>query len=162
VNLVSSSLMSSIETSALDSNAEYLGVTTLQLMENAGRSVADLIANRFGAGSTVIVYSGTGRNGGDGMVAARHLAGKGLNVVLRLVGASKTITDPVVRQNWLALKTMTMSAKIEECGDSSLLTRTDSDVLVDAVLGTGAKGQLRQPIRRAVQVINESRGFKVQ
>ena len=159
--MVSSSPMSSIETSALDSNSEYLGVTTLQLMENAGRSVADLIANRFGAGSSVIVYSGTGRNGGDGMVVARHLAGRGFNVVLRLIGASKTITDPIVRQNWLALKTMTRSVKIEECGDSSLITRTDSDVLVDAVLGTGAKGQLRQPIRRAVQAINESRGFKV-
>jgi NAD(P)H-hydrate epimerase len=130
-------------------------------MENAGRSVADFVAARFGAGSSVVVYAGTGRNGGDGMVVARHLAGRRFNVALRLVGASKTITDPIVRQNWLALKAMTVSLKIEECGDSSLLSRTESDVLVDAVLGTGAKGKLRQPILRAVQTINESRGFKV-
>jgi len=159
--LVSSSPLNSVETSVLDKNAEYLGVSTLQLMENAGRSVADLIAARFGAGRSVVVYSGVGRNGGDGMVVARHLSGKGFKVVLRLVGISKTITDPIVRQNWLALKSMTATVKIEECGDSSLLSRTDSDVVVDAVLGTGAKGKLRQPILRAVQTINESRGFKV-
>jgi NAD(P)H-hydrate epimerase len=130
-------------------------------MENAGRSVAELIAARFGTGSSVVVYSGTGRNGGDGMVVARHLAGRGFNVILRLVGPSKKIADPIVRQNWSALKTMTASVRIVECDDSSLLSRTDSDVLVDAVLGTGAKGQLRQPIRSAVQAFNGSRGFKV-
>jgi len=130
-------------------------------MENAGRSVADLISARFGTGSSVVVYSGTGRNGGDGMVAARHLAGRGFKVTLRLVGNSKTITDSVVRPNWYALKSMTASVNVEECGDSSLLSKTQSDVLVDAVLGTGAKGKLRQPMLRAVQVINESGGFKV-
>ena len=159
--MFSSAPLSSAETSALDSNAEYLGVSTLQLMENAGRSVADFVAARFGAGSSVIVYAGAGRNGGDGMVVARHLAARQFKVVLRLVGSSKTITDPIVRQNWLALKAMTASLRVEECGDSSLLSRTNSDVLVDAVLGTGAKGKLRQPILRAVQAMNESRGFKV-
>ena len=153
--------LSSAEASVLDSNAEYLGVSTLQLMENAGRSVADLIGGRFGAESSVVVYSGIGRNGGDGMVVARHLACRGFKVTLRLVGTSKNITDPVVRQNWLALQSMTASARVDECVDSSLLSKTDADVIVDAVLGTGAKGKLRQPILRAVQVMNESRGYKV-
>jgi len=130
-------------------------------MENAGRSVADLISNRFGTNSWVIVYSGTGRNGGDGMVVARHLAGRKFRVALRLVGNSSSITDPIVRQNWVAVKLMSTSMKIEECRDSSLLTKSKSDVLIDAVLGTGAKGKLRQPILRAVQAMNESSGFKV-
>jgi ADP-dependent NAD(P)H-hydrate dehydratase / NAD(P)H-hydrate epimerase len=130
-------------------------------MENAGRSVVDLIAARFGAGSSVVLYSGTGRNGGDGMVAARHLAGRGFKVALRLVGSSKTITDPLVHANWFALKSMTESTQVQECADSTLLTRTESDVVVDAILGTGAKGKLRQPITHAVEAINESGGFKV-
>lgn len=159
--MVSSSPISSVDASILDSNAEYLGVSTLQLMENAGRSVADLVTSRFSAGSSVVVYSGTGRNGGDGMVVARHLACRGFKVMLRLVGTHRGITDPIVCQNWLAVKSMTETVKIEECGDSSLLSKTDSDTIVDAVLGTGAKGKLRQPILRAVQAINESRGFKV-
>ena len=159
--LVSRSPLSSAEAAILDRNAEYLGVSTLQLMENAGRSVAELIATRFGTGSSVTVYCATGRNGGDGMVAARHLACRGFNVMLRLVGNSKMISDPIVRQNWVALKSMTTSVKVEECADSSMLQKTESDVIVDALLGTGVKGKLRQPILRAVQSINESRGFKV-
>jgi NAD(P)H-hydrate epimerase len=130
-------------------------------MENAGRSVADEISSRFGRGSSVVVYSGTGRNGGDGMVVARHLAGRGFIVNLRLIGNSVTITDTIVLQNWLALKSMTMSVKLEECRDSSYISESVSEVVVDAVLGTGVKGKLRQPILRAVQAINGSRGFKI-
>ncbi len=80
---------------------------------------------------------------------------------MRLVGDARTITDPIVLQNWFALRSMSSSVKIEECRDSSSLSESDSDVLVDAVLGTGVKGRLRQPILRAVQVINASRGFKL-
>jgi NAD(P)H-hydrate epimerase len=95
------------------------------------------------------------------MVAARHLAARKFNVTVKLVGDSRAITDPIVLQNWIALRSMSTSVKIEECRDSTLLSESDSDVLVDAVLGTGVKGRLRQPILRAVQVINGSRGFKV-
>ena len=95
------------------------------------------------------------------MVAARHLAARKFKVTLRLVGDARAITDPIVLQNWLALRSMSSSVKIEECRDSSSLSESDSDVLVDAVLGTGVKGKLRQPILRAVQVINASRGFKI-
>ncbi len=145
----------------LDRNSEYLGVSTLQLMENAGRSVADEITTRFGRGSSVVIYGGTGRNGGDGMVATRHLAGRGFKVTYRLVGEARAISDAATLSNWRALQAMSSTVKIEELADSSSLSETDSDVLVDAMLGTGVKGKLRQPILRAVQVFNLSRGFKV-
>jgi len=145
----------------LDRNSEYLGVSTLQLMENAGRSVADEITARFGRGSSVIIYGGTGRNGGDGMVAARHLAGRGFKTTYRLVGGSGAISDPTTLKNWRALQAMSSTVKIEELADSSSLAESDSDVLVDALLGTGVRGKLRQPILRCVQVFNLSRGFKV-
>jgi hydroxyethylthiazole kinase-like uncharacterized protein yjeF len=147
--------------SVLDKNAEYLGVSTLQLMENAGRSVADEITSRFGKGSSVMIYGGTGRNGGDGMVVARHLVGRDFKVVYRLVGQQENVVDYSVCRNWLALKAMSSTVKIEEFRDSSMLTESESDVTVDALLGTGVKGKLRQPILRAVEVINSSGGFKV-
>ena len=159
--MIHDSSLDSVEASTLDRNSEYLGVSTLQLMENAGRSVADVISARFGTGSSVLVYSGVGRNGGDGMVAARHLAARKFKVTLRLVGDARTITDPIVLQNWFALRSMSSSVRIEECRDSSSLSESDSDVLVDAVLGTGVRGRVRQPVLRAVQAINGSRGFKV-
>jgi NAD(P)H-hydrate epimerase len=145
----------------LDRNSEYLGVSTLQLMENAGRAVADEIATRFGTGSSVIIFGGTGRNGGDGMVAARHLAARGFKVTYRLVGEGRAIQEPTALTNWRALQAMSSTVKIEELSDSSSLAETDSDVLVDAMLGTGVRNKLRQPILRAVQVFNLSRGFKV-
>jgi hydroxyethylthiazole kinase-like uncharacterized protein yjeF len=153
--------LTSLETRVLDKNSEYLGVSTLQLMENAGRSVADEITSRFGKGSSVVIYGGPGRNGGDGMVAARHLAGRGFKVVYRLVGHQESIVDLSVHRNWLALKTMSTTVKVEELTDSSALAELQTDVTIDALLGTGVKGKLRQPILRAVEVINSSGGFKV-
>ncbi len=145
----------------LDRNSEYLGVSTLQLMENAGRAVADEISARFGAGSSVVIYGGTGRNGGDGAVVARHLAGRGFNVSFRLVGNEEAISDSAALHNWLALKAMSATVRIDEYRDSSTLSESNSDIVVDALLGTGVKGKLRQPILKAVAVINGSRGFKV-
>ena len=145
----------------LDVNSEYLGVSTLQLMENAGRSIADEITARFGKGSSVVIYGGTGRNGGDGMVAARHLASRGFKATYRLVGEGSAVSDPATAKNWQALKAMSSTVKIEELHDSSALSESHSDILVDALLGTGVKGKLRQPILRAVEVINASRGFKI-
>ena len=145
----------------LDRNSEYLGVSTLQLMENAGRSIAEEITVRFGRGSEIVIYGGTGRNGGDGMVAGRHLAARGFKVTYRLVGEESVISDPSALCNWNALKAMTSTVKIEKYPDSSSLSEVNSDVIVDALLGTGVRGKLRQPIMRAVQVINASGGFKL-
>jgi hydroxyethylthiazole kinase-like uncharacterized protein yjeF len=153
--------LTSLEATILDRNSEYLGVSTLQLMENAGRSVADEIVARFGAGTSVVIYGGTGRNGGDGMVVARHLAARSLKVSYKLVGNENSISDPTVLRNWRTLKSMSRTVKIEVDADSSSLAESDSDVVVDALLGTGVRGKLRQPIRRAVEVINASGGYKV-
>jgi hydroxyethylthiazole kinase-like uncharacterized protein yjeF len=153
--------LSSVATMILDLNSEYMGVSTVQLMENAGRSVADEIAARFGKGSSVVIYGGTGRNGGDGMVVARHLAGREFNVNYRLIGDEKSIQDPTVLRNWFALKAMSTSVRIDQYRDSTALSEVDSDVVVDALLGTGVKGKLRQPVQMAVEVINKSGGFKV-
>jgi hydroxyethylthiazole kinase-like uncharacterized protein yjeF len=155
------SALSSLETRILDRNSEYLGVSTLQLMENAGRSVADEIGARFGKGSSVVVYGGTGRNGGDGMVAARHLAGRGFNVAYKLVGYQAAISDPAALVNWRALKSMSLTVKIDEYHDSTSLSESNFEIVVDAILGTGVRGKLRQPILRAVEVVNRSSGYKV-
>jgi len=70
-------LLSSGEMRAVDLNAQYLGFSDIQLMENAGSAVAREVCQRFKKDAEVIVLAGTGGNGGDGMVAARHLASEG-------------------------------------------------------------------------------------
>jgi len=153
--------LSSSEIAALDSNSEYLGVSTLQLMEIAGRSIADEVEARFGRGASVTVFGGTGRNGGDGMVAARHLSARGFKVLFVLVGDERLIKDTSVLANWTTLRAMKSTVKLETCQDSSIIPKFDSDVLIDAMLGTGMHGKLRQPLLRAVQMVNSCAGFKI-
>ncbi|MEM2897160.1 MAG: NAD(P)H-hydrate dehydratase [Candidatus Bathyarchaeia archaeon] len=149
------------EMRALELNSEYLGITPLQLMENAGKAVADEIVKRFEKTSKVIVFAGVGRNGGDGMVSARHLADAGFKIEFHLVGKEEEITEDAVLSNWKAIKNMGSSINLREIPDSSLIHPVDSDVIVDALLGIGIRGKLRQPILQAVKAINESKGFKI-
>src|SRR2546429_6357577 len=70
-------MISPAEMRVLDRNAQYFGVSILELMENAGKAVADVARSEFGApGKNVLVLCGTGNNGGDGPVAAPHPAEK--------------------------------------------------------------------------------------
>ncbi|MBS7623196.1 NAD(P)H-hydrate dehydratase [Candidatus Bathyarchaeota archaeon] len=153
--------MTSSDVRRLDLNSEYLGVSTLQLMENAGRAVAAEVASRFKQGSRILVLAGTGRNGGDGMVAARHLASMGYDVSLHLVGSESNIRDRLVSINWGILKGMSSSVKLQVFPDSADFQPLEADVLVDSILGVGLKGSLRQPILGAVRALNRSSGFIV-
>ena len=145
----------------LELNSEYLGLPLQLLMENAGKAAADEIVSRFKTGSKIIIFGGPGRNGGDGMVVARHLAAMDYDVTFNLVGKENDIKDNSTISNWNSIKSLSMSIKTNIFTDSSLLTSVKANVVVDALLGTGVKGNLRQPILRAVECINTSEGFKV-
>src|SRR2546426_12613748 len=68
-------MISPAEMRVLDRNAQYFGVSILELMENAGKAVADAARSEFAAaGKSVLVLCGTGNNGGEGLLAAPHLA----------------------------------------------------------------------------------------
>src|SRR5215475_14373736 len=79
-------LLSNAEMAKADRLAIAGGVAGIELMERAGRAVADAIATRHHAGSRVVVVAGPGNNGGDGFVAARLLARRGYPVSIVLVG----------------------------------------------------------------------------
>lgn len=142
-------------------NAMYLGVSELQLMENAGSSVAREVVSRFRPGSRVVVYAGTGGNGGDGFVAARHLAYYGFRVKVVLIGRVEDVKRPSSRANLEALLNMGESVEFFEAYDSSMLKAEEADVLIDAMLGYGVSGVLKPPMLQAVDAFNRSSGFKV-
>ncbi|WP_042698266.1 bifunctional ADP-dependent NAD(P)H-hydrate dehydratase/NAD(P)H-hydrate epimerase [Thermococcus sp. PK] len=142
-----------------DINAKWLGISPYQLMENAGAGVAKAIEERFGKGLKIAVFSGTGNNGGDGFVAARHLSFEN-NVTLFLVGDEVKIGSEEARHNWEILKHLDFIT-IKVLKDSSQikpLNLDEFDVIVDALLGAGSKGEPREPIRSAVEKINEYAG----
>jgi len=153
-------MITSREMRALETNSEYYGVSRLQLMENAGRSVADEIASRFKPKNTrVTVFCGSGGNGGDGFVAARHLMCLGFKVEVVLAGKSSDIVDKETQRNWLALQTLKDTITLHEVYDSTLIPSVKAEVVVDALLGIGLKGTLRPPILQLVGRINEMKAF---
>lgn len=145
---------------ALEVNAEYFGIMLLQLMENAGRNVAAEVASRFPKEQEIAVFCGLGGNGGDGFVAARHLAAMGYKVTVILAGKSKDVTHPAALQNLCALKALE-SIPICEVADSAALPVVDAKIVIDALLGTGTKGKLKPPIAQLVEYINSLNAFKL-
>jgi len=154
--------ITSKEMRALELNAEYFGVSRLQLMENAGRSVAEEVATRFKPEKTrIAIFCGTGGNGGDGFVAARHLLSHGFKVEVILAGKSVDIVDEAASKNWQALRPLQDSIVFHEVYDSALVPDIEAEVTVDALLGIGLKGSLRPPIMQLVKKINAMKTFRV-
>ncbi len=151
--------ITSKEMRIIDINSEYLGVSVLELMENAGKGVVDAIIGRVDVrGKEVLILCGTGNNGGDGFVAARYLAKNGAKVEVILVGEEEKIRTSESRENWGKIR--------EEKGIAVKASRGkeigfDRDIIVDALLGTGVMGELREPTKSVVEGVNDSRAFKV-
>jgi NAD(P)H-hydrate epimerase len=139
---------------------ERYGMSGLVLMENAGRGAAELIAG-LGLGTSdprrpIVVGCGTGNNGGDGFVIARHLDNCGLAVRLLLFGDPEKLT-PDAKANYEIARAGGLP--IESFGeplDSTVLTRslTGATCLVDALLGTGSHGEPRPPFDRVIEAFN--------
>ena len=149
------------EMKALDKAAyEDYGISGLVLMENAGRQVVDLIRRVTGdvRGRIVTVFTGKGNNGGDGYVAARHLLNMGAEVkVLSLVSTGEITGDAAV--NFEIWRKMGQKVYTVNQGDGSNIARLallNTDLIVDAVYGTGFKGKMPEKAGRIIEVLNKS------
>lgn len=153
--------ITSREMRALEVNAEYFGVSLLQLMENAGCNVTAEIASRFPRDQKVAIFCGLGGNGGDGFVAARHLLAQGFKVAVVLAGKGADIRHEAALKNWCALQPLRESIQIQEVTDSSAIPNVNADIVVDALLGTGTKGKLKPPVTQMVEYINGLAAYKI-
>ena len=133
----------------LEEASESAGVSTNTLMENAGLAVAEEAREALDgvAGSRILVLVGPGNNGGDGLVAARHLRRWGAIVTAYLV-LQRQADDPKLR---LALEREVVSASASDDPNIELLDRelARSSLVIDAVLGTGRT----RPLQGAVRVV---------
>jgi NAD(P)H-hydrate epimerase len=153
--------ITSREMRALEYNSEYFGVSRLLLMENAGHNIALEVASRFKGKKSIAVFCGLGGNGGDGFVAARHLSSMGFEVKVMLAGRGKEISDKATLENWQALQFLNETIPVIEVYDSTLVPEITADVVIDALLGTGTKGELRPPILQLVKKINAMHAFRL-
>jgi NAD(P)H-hydrate epimerase len=153
-----------------DRKAQALGVPGEKLMEQAGTATAAAVkalavdTDRWGEGP-IVILAGPGNNGGDGFVAARHLARAGADVVVAFVAAEARPKNPDSARNWDRLQREPRVQLIHApvARDVAILGQgiEKAAVVVDALLGTGVSGALRDPIRTAVEVVNRARAAMV-
>ena len=136
--------------------SERFGVPSLTLMENAGTAVAEFVLSKYPSAERIGVICGKGNNGGDGFVAARKLqeAGKAVRIVLLAEPAelrgdaaemfARLPVAPVIVQSSEYLRREQARAVFE------------SEVLLDAILGTGFKPPVRGLYAEAIQLLNAS------
>lgn len=149
-----------------DARAQRQGVAGTWLMEQAGAAVAAAVrallvtTERVGHGP-VLILAGPGNNGGDGFVAARHLAHAGVRCVVVLLAHEPRPGTPDALANWQRLAGEAFVERHHAPGprEVSLLANglERAGLVVDALLGTGVRGQLREPIRSAVELVGQAR-----
>lgn len=127
------------------------GIPGIELMETAGRGLADRVSAIAGSGA-VAVLCGKGNNGGDGLVAARHLATAGHRVAVYLPGPEADLS-PNSRTNLERLPRNVTLAPLDDAAGPAL---DRYPVVVDALLGTGFSGRPRGPVAEAIEVANRS------
>lgn len=152
-------VLTPLEMKATDKNTEYNHIPTLVLMENAGSRIADYIINNYPDKKRVSIYSGTGGNGGDGFVIARHLLNHGYKVRLFLLARPENIKNKDSKTNYESISIISQTdknLKLSIITDSTQIQPDNADIIIDAILGTGVNGKLRQPISAAVDTINYS------
>jgi NAD(P)H-hydrate epimerase len=134
---------------------EEYGLSGLVLMENAGRGVADVLC-RLGIAGPVVICCGKGTNGGDGFVTARHLDLRGHPVrVLVWADAEEIRGDAGV--NFQILRKCGVSVEIFPAGhdpDRLAAALAGAAWIVDALLGTGARGEPHPPLDRVIDELN--------
>jgi ADP-dependent NAD(P)H-hydrate dehydratase / NAD(P)H-hydrate epimerase len=149
------------EIQAAEYNANYLGVSNLLLMESAGGAVADAVAAKVKPGGRVFVACGLGGNGGDGFVAARHLAGRGYRVEVVLAGSSNSIRSDETRRNYEVAQLMDGSLSLQMVEDSSQVKPIEADAIVDALIGYTYRGGLSPVNAAMIHAINASSAWTV-
>lgn len=160
--------MDPIDMMVTDANCEYLGLSRLCLMESAGKSLGEEVAKiavfTFAKPVKVVMFTGSGGNGGDAFVAARYLLNRGYDVDIYML--KNNIHSHEARVNHELLLNMKPRLSrlvihdLTQIGDFKLDDDEDF-IIVDGILGTGIKGNLQENIKKAIEVINDSKGLKI-
>lgn len=141
-----------------------LGMRRFLMMENAGHGIADFIVSKFKGrlkNKKIVAVCGTGNNGGDGFVASRHLAGYGAKITIILLGSPSDLRSEEAKLNWGIVEKMDSIEIIfgKELNDEVKKRIAKADILLDAIFGTGIKGEIREPYASAIDAINDSKAY---
>ncbi len=142
---------------------ETIGIPGVVLMENAGaqvaREVMKLVPNNH---AKIVIIAGRGNNGGDGFVIARHLGNHSYDVETWVIGdINKFSKDSAINFHALVHSGYRIKIWAENNEDLLMHSLDQADVVVDAMLGTGAVGRLREPYKSIVQYANQVEAIRV-
>lgn len=142
-------LLAPAEMAEADRLAMAGGIAGIELMENAGRAIADRIAANHSAGARIVVVAGPGNNGGDGFVAGRLLAERGYVVRVLLVGAIERLKGDA------ALAARRWTRAIEPAAPDALhISGKPADAIVDALFGAGLDRPVEGLARAMIMAMN--------
>ena len=138
------------------------GMSSLVLMENAGRGVADVLF-QLGIAGPVVICCGKGNNAGDGFVVARHLDLRGATARVLMWTELRELSRDAADNYRILAKTDVPIVRLPGEFDSDRLSEQlqGSDWIVDALLGTGAHGQPRRPFDTVIDALNSHRARKL-
>lgn len=141
---------------------ERFGIPSMQLMEAAGKHVADAVVRELSraASKSVTVLCGKGNNGGDGLVAARYLKNGGLEPRVYLFGDPREMRGDAGANlaRWLDGGNAVQVIDNEAAWENAWPVVADSQVIVDALLGTGLHGAASGVIAQAIEDVNRLSG----
>jgi len=138
-------LLTTAEMAEADRRTIAGGVAGIELMENAGRSIADAVTARHPPGLGVAVVAGPGNNGGDGFVAARFLAERGYRVRVLLVG------DPNRLKGDAALAAQRWQGPTAAAAPAALMP---AEIVIDALFGAGLDRPVEGVARAMIEAMN--------
>jgi NAD(P)H-hydrate epimerase len=163
--------------SAISSNQMYeienightkFGMKKVLMMENAGFGVADFIIKRFKNKQVsklkILAICGSGNNGGDAMVAARHLTCSGINLKVIFLGETSSIKTEEALTNFQIINKMnkTIELIINSKVDTKIKKQVlNADIIIDGIFGTGIKGDIQDPHLSVIKLINKSKSYIV-
>jgi NAD(P)H-hydrate epimerase len=145
---------------------DKLGIPGLVLMENAALQIYNITLSKveLKEKNKIGFVCGKGNNGGDGFATARHFANNGFAVSVLFLGEEEELSSDC-KVNFTILKNIAKENKNiflkKYSSVKDLRVLSDCNVIFDAILGSGAKGELREPYKTIVQNINKINSFKV-
>ncbi|MGP6239291.1 NAD(P)H-hydrate dehydratase [Cuniculiplasma sp. SKW4] len=123
------------------------------LMRNAGKAVYESIKDFYGGGKNVLFVCGKGNNGGDGLIAASLLSYENRVRILLFASPDGQVSEMAS----MAIKEMKNASIIKNPSKEAIKNELSwAEVIVDAILGTGVKGKMREPYASVIQEINKT------
>ena len=155
--------LTAIRAKALDRLAiERFGIPVVLLMENAGSAVAQEAVKKAAGGARIALFCGKGNNGGDGFAAARHLAAAGFKPLVFLAGKKREVTHEAGANLDILCK---LKQPVIEISNRNLAVAKKRmlgcRLIIDALLGVGAKGEVRGIYKDLIGIINAAKAYVI-